>query len=940
MSAAETNTPMTDDNRPVTGSTIGGSGSGPTGPTGTNANPIQPINIEEEMQRSYLDYAMSVIVSRALPDVRDGLKPVHRRILFAMHQGGYDSTKPFKKSARIVGDVMGKFHPHGDSAIYDAMVRMTQDFSMRLPLIDGQGNFGSLDEDPAAAMRYTEARLAKSAEINLEDIDKDTVNFQDNYDGNDQEPTVLPSRYPNLLVNGANGIAVGMATNIPPHNLGEVIDACCALLDDPTLGNDQLMAYVPAPDFPTGAIILGRSGAYGLYHNGQGSIKMRGRTHFEELRKDKNAIIIDDIPYQLSKKRLIERIAEVVNEKIVEGITEIRDESDQRGVRVVIELRRDAQPDVVLNNLYKHTPLQTSFGANLLALHRGRPQRLNLQKCLSAFLDFREEVIIRRTKYELMKARERAHILVGLMVAVANIDAIIALIRRAPDPQVAKEELIATAWPVESVLPLLQRISGNANDNGSTYNLSEIQAKAILDLRLHRLTGLERDKISDEVNEVAAAIERYLQILNDRAELLGVMRTELLEVKERFATPRRTEIIESEAEEDIEDLIPREDMVVTVTHAGYIKRVPLATYRAQKRGGKGRSGADLKDDDAVIDLYVANTHTQLLCFTTKGIVHNLKVYKLPLGNPQARGKALINLLPVAQDEKISVILPMPDVGDARDDYSIVFATSHGTVRRNALSDFANIRSNGLIAMKLGDDEKLISVKIARNDQDLLLVSKQGKAIRFSLDDLRVFAGRTSTGVRAIRLANKDEVMSLSVLDGVAASMDERDIYLKLSSTLRRLQNDDATQAVDYATLCQEADTTDFAEERFTALQTAEQFLLTITDRGFGKRSSAYEYRQSGRGGQGITAMALTDKTGQMVAAYPITQDEQIMMVSDQGQLIRTPVHDIRIAGRSTQGVTLFRVDKDEHVVSVATLREEKGEVVDEAIVSDETIETF
>ena len=908
----------------------------PAGGGTTGGNSIQPITIEEEMQRSYLDYAMSVIVSRALPDVRDGLKPVHRRILFAMHQGGYDSSKPFKKSARIVGDVMGKFHPHGDSAIYDAMVRMTQDFSMRLPLIDGQGNFGSLDDDPAAAMRYTEARLAKASEINLDDIDKDTVNFQDNYDGNDQEPTVLPARYPNLLVNGANGIAVGMATNIPPHNLGEVIDACCAMLDDPEIGNDQLMAYVPAPDFPTGAIILGRSGAYGLYHNGQGSIKMRGRTHFEEIRKDKNAIIIDDVPYQLSKKRLIERIAEVVNEKIVEGITEIRDESDQRGVRVVIELRRDAQPDVVLNNLYKHTPLQTSFGANLLALHRGRPQRLNLQQCLSAFLDFREEVIIRRTKYELMKARERAHILIGLMVAVANIDVIIALIRRAPDPQAAKEELIATPWSVESVLPLLERIqentARNANDKGNFYNLSEIQAKAILDLRLHRLTGLERDKITDEMNEVANAIERFLHILNDRAELLGVMRAELLEVREKFATPRRTAIIESEAEEDIEDLIPREEMVVTVTHAGYIKRVPLATYRAQKRGGKGRSGTDLKDDDAVIDVYVANTHTQLLCFTTKGIVHALKVYKLPLGNPQARGKALINLLPVAQDEKISVILAMPDIKDENfkaDDYSIMFATSHGTVRRNALSDFANIRSNGLIAMKLGDGEKLIAVKIARNDQDLLLVSRQGKAIRFSLDELRVFAGRTSTGVRAIRLAKQDEVMSLSVLDGVTASMEERDIYLKLASALRRLQNDDdvTTQNVDYAALCSEADVIGFAEERFNALRNAEQFLLTMTDRGFGKRSSAYEYRQSGRGGQGITAMALTDKTGQMVAAYPICPDEQIMMVSDQGQLIRMPVHDIRIAGRSTQGVTLFRVDKDEHVVSVATLREEKGDEV-------------
>jgi DNA gyrase subunit A len=893
--------------------------------TASTLPPMPDISIEAEMQRSYLDYAMSVIVSRALPDVRDGLKPVHRRILFAMKEGGYDSSKPYKKSARIVGDVMGKFHPHGDSAIYDAMVRMVQDFSMRLPLIDGQGNFGSMDDDPAAAMRYTEARLAKSAEINLDDIDKDTVDFQPNYDESESEPKVLPSRFPNLLVNGASGIAVGMATNIPPHNLGEVVDGCLAYLDNPAIGNDELIRIIPGPDFPTGAQIMGRGGIQAMYALGRGSVRMRGKTDIEEIRKDKTAIIITEIPYQVNKRTLIERIAECVNLKIIEGISDIRDESDQSGVRVVIELKRDAQPDVVLNQLYKFTALQTSFGANMLALHKGRPERLTLRDFISAFVEFREEVLIRRTKFELMKARERAHILIGLAVAVANIDAIIKLIREASDPNIAREQLMSRNWGAESIQPLLLRIGHQDNtDKPGTYRLSEIQAKAILDLRLHRLTGLERDKIAEDLGGVVKSIEGFLYLLNNRPAMLELMRTELIDVKDRFANPRRTEIMESDADEDIEDLIPREDMVVTISHAGYVKRVPLATYRAQKRGGKGRTGVDLKENDAVIDLYVANTHTTLLCFTTKGIVHALKVYKLPLGNPQSRGKALINLLPLAQDEKISVIMPLPE-GEGVEKLNIIFATSHGTIRRNRLEDFMNIRSNGLIAMKLSDDEKLIAVKPAADSEDVLIISKFGKAIRFPVGDVRVFAGRSSTGVRGIALADKDEVMSMSVITGSTASIEDRDVYLKLASTERRLIDEGKTPS--YAELAVEAAAT-LDEKLYRQLQNDEQFILTISDRGFGKRTSCYEYRQAGRGGQGVAAMAVTDKTGQMVAAYPITDAEQIMLVSDQGQLIRMPVHDIRIAGRATQGVTLFRVAANEHVVSVATLREDDATVVD------------
>ncbi len=882
------------------------------------------ISIESEMRKSYLDYAMSVIVSRALPDVRDGLKPVHRRIFHAMNEGGYHSDKAYKKSARIVGDVMGKYHPHGDMAIYDALVRMAQDFSLRLPLIDGQGNFGSMDGDPPAAMRYTEARLGKSAEALLEDIDKDTVNFKPNYDDSTLEPEVLPARFPNLLVNGAGGIAVGMATNIPPHNLGEVIDACVALIENPDLSSEDLMTIIPGPDFPTGAQILGRMGIRSAYLTGNGSVIMRARASVEDIREKREAIIIHEIPYQVNKGRLLERLGEVAREKIIEGIAEIRDESNREGVRIVLEMKRDAQGDVVLNQLYKHTPLQTNFPCNMLALNHGRPQTLMLRDFLTAFIKFREEVITRRTIYNLGKARERAHILAGLAVAVANIDEIIALIRAAKDPATAREELLAKRWPATDIAPLIALIDDPeypVHPDG-TYQMSEEQAKAILDLRLHRLTGLERDKIGDELKTITDQIAEYLTILASKIKLFEVMRAEFQEIKEKFATPRRTEIVEAEFEQDIEDLIQREDMVVTITHGGYIKRVPLVTYRAQKRGGKGRSGMSTKDEDFVSDLFVASTHTPILCFTSRGIVHRLKVWQLPLGNPQARGKALVNMLPLESGENVSVILRMPEDDAIIDRLDIMFATSHGGVRRNKLADFKNIRSNGLIAMKLEEEgEKLVDVKICAADEDILLATRNGKAIRFAVDDIRVFAGRTSTGVRGIKLATGDAVISMSVLKHVDASADERAAYLKMASKLRGQEGD---EALDVDESGEDGVTNDIqlSSERFAELQAREQFLLTVSSKGFGKRSSAYEYRLTGRGGSGIVNMGLSAKNGDVVATFPVTTEHQIMLVSDGGQLIRTGVSDVRITGRSAQGVTLFRVSGDEKVISVAWLKEE------------------
>ncbi len=874
------------------------------------------ISLEDEMKQSYLDYAMSVIVSRALPDVRDGLKPVHRRILFAMREGGYTSDKAYKKSARIVGDVMGKYHPHGDQAIYDSLVRMAQPWSLRLPLIDGQGNFGSMDGDSPAAMRYTEARMDKSAETILADIEKETVDFRPNYDESMQEPVVLPSRIPNLLVNGAGGIAVGMATNIPPHNLGEVVDACLAMVENPDMTVEQVMEIIPGPDSPSGAKIMGKNGIHKAYHTGNGSVVMRATTSIEEIGK-REAIIVHEVPYQVNKGKLLERLGEVGREKIVEDIAEIRDESDRDGVRIVIELKTNAISDVVLNQLFKHTALQSNFACNMVALHNGKPQTMLVKDMIKAFVKFREEVITRRTIYELGKARDRAHILAGLAVAVANIDEVIALIRNAKDPATARESLMAKPWPAKDVAPLIELIDDPEHplNDDSTYQMSETQAKAILELRLHRLTGLERDKIAGELKEITDKIAEYLAILADREKLLEVLVEELREVKEKFDTPRRTELCDAEFEMDMEDLIQREDMVVTITHEGYVKRVPLDTYRAQRRGGKGRAGMSTKDEDFVSDLFVASTHTPILFFTSRGIVHKMKVYQLPLGTPQSKGKAIINLLPLEKEEKVSVYMRMPEDLDGLDHLNLMFATSHGSVRRNKLSDFANIRSNGLIAMKLADDESLVSVKICAEDEDVMLATKLGKAIRFPVTDIRVFAGRNSTGVRGVKLKDKnDEVISMSILKHLDITPDERNAYLKAASQV--VGSDDENFEYEETTL-------ELSEERFREMLEKEQIVLTVSNKGYGKRTSAYEYRVSGRGGQGVTNMNLTEKNGgEVVATFPVTDSHQIMLVTDQGKLIRTPVENIRTTGRSAQGVTIFKVGENENVVSVAWLIQE------------------
>jgi DNA gyrase subunit A len=892
-------------------------------PTEPPAFDIAPVTIEEEMKRSYLDYAMSVIVSRALPDVRDGLKPVHRRILWAMKEGGYDSNKAFKKSARIVGEVMGNYHPHGDSPIYEAMVRMAQDFSMRLQLIDGQGNFGSMDDDPPAAMRYTEARLSRAAEGLLEDIDKETVDFQPNYDESQREPLVLPARFPNLLVNGAQGIAVGMATNIPTHNLGEVIDGCLAYVDNPDITIDELIQIIPGPDFPTGGLILGRNGIKEGYHLGRGSIAVRARTHIEEIRKDREAIIVTEIPYQASKKRLQERIAECVNEKIIEGIADLRDESDRDGVRVVIELKRDAMAEVVLNQLYRHTPLQTSFGVNMLALNGGRPLTMTLKDIIVAFVDFREDVITRRTVFELGKTRERAHVLVGLAIAVANIDDVIALIRKAPDPVVAGARLMARAWPARDVEPLIALIDepGRVVAADGTIHLSEEQARAILELRLQRLTGLERDKIAAELEELSVKIKDYLDILGSRARRLDILRAELRAVKEQFATPRKTEIQDLEFEQDIEDLIQREDMVVTVTHAGYIKRVPVSAYRAQRRGGRGRAGMATRDEDFVSRIFVANTHTPVLFFSTSGMAYKLKVFRLPLGTPQARGKALVNLLPLEDGETVSTLMPMPENEAKWDEMYVMFATASGDVRRNKLSDFVNVMANGKIAMKLDKGDRLIGVQTCSEEDDVLLAAANGQAIRFPVADVRVFTGRTSTGVRGIKLEEGDHVISMSILRHVDVETAERIAYIRMSRKRRGGEEEVAGEAVEEE-VAETAETVTLTPERFASLEAVEEFILTVTAKGFGKRSSAYEYRITGRGGQGIAAIEMSDRNGQAVASFPVGHRDQIMLVTDRGQLIRCPVTDIRIAGRKTQGVVLFKVEEGEKVVSVTRLSDE------------------
>ena len=889
---------------------------------------IEPITIEEEMRRSYLDYAMSVIVARALPDARDGLKPVQRRILHAMKESGFDSTHAFRKSARIVGEVMGKYHPHGDQSIYDALVRMAQDFSMRLPLIAGQGNFGSMDADPPAAMRYTEARLARVAETLLADIGKDTGDFQPNYDETTLEPTVLPAAFPNLLANGAGGIAVGMATNIPPHNLGELIDACCALIDNPELTIAQLMEHVPGPDFPTGATILGRNGIRAAYELGRGSVVMRAKTRIEEGRGGRESIIISEIPYQENKARLHERIAEVVRDKRVEGISEVRDESDRDGVRMVIELKRDAMADVVLNQLYRFTPLQTSFGVNSLALDGGRPKLMNLKELLEAFIRFRAEVITRRTKFELNHARDRAHVLVGLAIAVANIDEVIAMIRRAPDPVVARERLMAKEWPAADVAPLILLIAepGREVAADGTYRLSEAQARAILELRLQRLTGLERDKIAEELGEVAKLIEGYLELLADRSKLFALMRKELLEIKEQFATPRRTEILDNEFEHDIEDLIPREDMAVTVTHGGYVKRVPVSAYRAQRRGGKGRSGMATREDDFVSNLFIANTHTPVLFFSSRGIVYKLKVWRLPVGTPQARGKAFVNLLPLDEGETISAVMPMPEDEASWATLHVMFATARGGVRRNELSDFVSVNQSGKIAMKFeGEDagDRLIGVSVCGEDQDVLLATRQGRSMRFPVATVRVFQSRASTGVRGIALAEGDEVISMSLFDsGKGIPTEDRDAYLRQSRALRQAEN--AAENVEEEAAAPEevaAASTALSSERFAELQGKEEFVLTVASSGFGKRTSAFEYRVTGRGGKGVELMNLA-KGGEIVAAFPVLDSDQIMLVTDGGTLIRCPVDGIRIAGRATRGVRIVNVSEGERVVSAVRIGED------------------
>ncbi len=885
---------------------------------------ITPVDISEEMRRSYLDYAMSVIVSRALPDARDGLKPVHRRIIYSMFENGYDYNRPFRKSARIVGDVLGKYHPHGDISVYEAMVRMAQPFSMRVPLVDGQGNFGSMDGDSAAAMRYTEARMAKVAHSLIEDIDKDTVDFMPNYDESLQEPVVLPATYPNLLVNGGNGIAVGMATNIPPHNLGEVLDACCAYIDNHDITAEELIRYVPAPDFPTGGLILGQGGARQAYLTGRGTVMMRARTTIEELHKDREAIIIHEIPYQVNKAALVTRIAELVKEKKIEGISEIRDESDRHGVRVVIEVKRDFQADVIVNQLYKFTPLQTSFAMNMLAINNGRPMMMNLRDIISAFVDFREEIIRRRTIFNLNKARDRAHTLVGLAIAVENLDPVIELIRSAPNPQEAKDALLRKAWPAGDVEPLVKLIDepDRKVENG-TYHLSEAQAKAILDLKLQRLTGLERDKIHEELISIGEEIKECLSILSSREKLFEIMRSEFVAIKDEYATPRLTKIEDIEYDTDIESLIQREEMVVTVTEAGYIKRVPLNAYKAQRRGGKGRAGMQTKEEDFVTRLFVASTHTPVLFFSSKGLVYKLKVYKLPLGSPTSKGKPFINLLPLEQGETITTIMKLPENEAECQNLSIMFATAKGNVRRNSLMDFVNVQSNGKIAMKLDEGDKLINVRICTENDDVLLAARSGKCIRFAASDIRLFAGRASTGVRGIRLADDDEVISMSILKHSDASAEERDEYARVSSAIKRIaaERGDACEVSPEETGVLSC----LSVERYKEMAANEQFILSVTTTGYGKRSSSYEYRVTGRGGQGIANMEMSARNKEIASSFPIEDNHQIMMVTDAGKLIRMPVKDIRIAGRKTQGVILFRLAENEKVVSVTWLDADAGD---------------
>ena len=895
------------------------------GTPGVPEDGVSPITIEEEMKRSYLDYAMSVIVSRAIPDVRDGLKPVHRRILYSMHENGFTRDKPYKKSARVVGDVIGKYHPHGDSAVYDALVRLAQDFSMSLPLLDGQGNFGSIDGDPPAAMRYTEVRMDHPAASLLADIEKKTVNFQENYDASESEPVVLPARFPNILVNGAGGIAVGMATNIPPHNLGEVVDGAVALLENGELTDEDMLEYIPGPDFPTGGLIMGHSGARSGVTTGRGSVIMRARTHIEEIRKDRHAIIVTEIPYQVNKSSMIKKIADLVREKRIEGIAHLQDESDRTGMRVVIELKRDAVPDVVLNQLFRYSQLQQNFSSNMLALNGGRPEQMNVRRMLEAFLAFREEVIARRTKFDLAKARNRAHILVGLATAVANIDEVIKIIRGSANPKDARENLMSRDWPAQEMEALLKLIAdprSRLNDDG-TIRLTEEQAKAILDMRLLKLTQLGMDEITDEAEKLAATITDLLDILRSRSRVTEIIKSELLEIKEKFAVPRRSEFVEGGIDFDDEDLIAVEDMVVTVTSQGYVKRTALDTYRAQRRGGKGRSGMATKDEDYVTTVFVASTHTPVLFFSSIGMAYKLKVWKLPLGGPATRGKALVNLLPLDQGETINSIMALPEDEENWKDLDIMFAARSGGVRRNSLADFTRVNRNGKIAMKPDEGDGIVDVRLCTEDDDILLTTALGKSIRFRATDIRRFVGRTSSGVRGIKLADSDEVISMAILRHVDIETDEARAYMKHANAMRRALGDDAEDAPEDVEI-----ETSLSDERIGELGAAEQFVLTIADDGFGKRSSSYDYRCMNRGGQGVTAQELSRKGGddaKLVRSFTISDEDQIMLVTDGGQLIRCPVKNISIVSRSARGVTVIRTREEERVVSVERIEDSDDE---------------
>jgi len=898
------------------------SGSAHKGPT---------VSITDELRTSYLDYAMSVIVSRAIPDLRDGLKPVHRRILYAMHETGNTHDKAYRKSARPVGEVMGKYHPHGDGAIYDALVRMAQDFSMSLPLLDGQGNFGSMDGDNPAAMRYTEVRMDHPAAYVLADIDKDTVDFQDNYDGKDREPTVLPSRFPNMLVNGAGGIAVGMATNIPPHNLGEVIDATLALIENPDLTSEDLIEFVPAPDFPTGALILGRSGARKAYLEGRGSVIIRAKTRIEEIRKDRYAIIIEEIPYQVNKAAMIEKIAEQVREKKIEGISHVQDESDRTGVRVVIELKRDATAEVVLNQLYRFTSMQTSFGCNMLALNGGRPEQLTLRSFLSNFIAFREEVVARRVAFELRKARERSHILCGLAVAVSNVDEVVATIRASSHAADARERLMTRAWPAHEIaeyIALIDDPSHKINEDG-TYHLSETQARAILELRLQRLTQIGVKEVTDELRELAGKIREYLEILGSRARIMEIISSELIEVKEKFAVPRRTEITDWAGDMEDEDLIEREDMVVTVTSGGYIKRTPLTDFRSQRRGGKGLSGMQTKDEDVVTTLFVANTHTQLLFFTTDGMAYKLKTWRLPQGARVAKGKAIVNILPIPQGASVAAIMPVDAPEAEWENLQIIFATSAGDVRRNALSDFTNVRSNGKIAMDLPEGVELVNVRVATEDDDVMLVTNSGRAIRFASNDVRVFKGRKSTGVRGIRLVGDDRVVSMSIIRHFVATPDERAAYLKMRRAVAGMVDDDGASDEDETN-----PNATISQERYAEMSAAENLILTISVSGSGKLSSSHDYPVRGRGGMGVAAMDKSMRGGDLVASFPVELDDQIMLATSKGQSIRVPVDGISFRSRSAGGVRVFATGSGEEVVSVARIADQGDQSDEDESISD------